>query len=276
MTEEKKDIVIEEVEETSLEVIVKQEQGLINFNFEELKRNVELAIKPYKNLVVTENTVDVSRKTRAKLNNLKTALNNKKIEIKKAYNEPYTKFENQMKDVMSLVEKASDDINKQIKSFEEVEKDKKQEEIAKYFLDKKLTVVPFDDFFEEQWLNKGFDKKWKKAVDEKVDRIKRDIQFLESLNAINSLHLINAYLSNGFDPIKAKETNDEYEKKLQKLESAKQETQNSEQEKQLANNSSSDTLYTRSFTVIDVTEEDLIAIEKVFEERNIKFRKVIV
>lgn len=250
-------------------VIANQQQGLIQFNYEELKKAVIENMKPYRNVVLTEETLKEGVQTRAKLNNLVKQVDDKRKEIKKAYSEPLTIFENQVKDILSVVKEESVNFDVQIKEFEQKEKELKKGTIYDYYADKyENDYFQFEDFFEEQWLLKKFSEKdWKKAIDEKVERIGKEINFINSLGLEDSDILVNFYLAEGFDLLHARERYDELIKRLKQIK------QSQNKDETVVADDKETLLYTRTFTVYNCTLEDLLAIEQVFKERNIDFKK---
>lgn len=250
-------------------VIANQQQGLIQFNYEELKKSVIENMKPYRNVVLTEETLKEGIQTRAKLNNLVKQVDDKRKEIKKAYSEPLTVFENQVKDILSVVKEESVNFDVQIKEFEQKEKELKKGKIYDYYADKyENDYFQFEQFFEEQWLLKKFSEKdWKKAIDEKVERIEKEVKFINSLGLEDSDILVNFYLAEGFDLVHAQERYDELIKRLKQIK------QNQNKDETVVADDKETFLYKRTFTVYNCTLEDLLAIEQVFKERNIDFKK---
>lgn len=146
----------------------------IKFNFEELKGKLTESLEKYQGLVVTEDNLDDSTKTRAELNNLKKSIEDERKRIKKEWNEPYVAFENQIKELVGLVDKPIQCLDTQIKTFENTRKENKREEIQKFFDENNTNeLIKLDIIFDEKWLNKG----------EKIEKIKETI--LSTLEAIN-------------------------------------------------------------------------------------------
>ena len=68
-----------------LKILTPQEKFLssVEFNYNELKSQLQENLDKYQNLVFTEENMDEGKNTRARLNKLKTALDDKRKEIKK-------------------------------------------------------------------------------------------------------------------------------------------------------------------------------------------------
>lgn len=69
----------------------------VGFNFDQLKQELEVSLVKYQNMVVTEDGTKEAKADRAKLNALKTTIDDKRKEIKREWNAPYIEFENKIK-----------------------------------------------------------------------------------------------------------------------------------------------------------------------------------
>lgn len=125
------------------------------------------------------------RKDRAKLNTLVTAFEDQRKRVKKFYNEPYTKFEDQVKEVLApareaiaLIDKGLDEIEKKYRADR---KAKMQELYEKYVGDLR-GLVPFTRTVKEEYYKKAFtDKKLEQAYIDFFGRIREDMKALEEL-----------------------------------------------------------------------------------------------
>lgn len=66
-------------------------------NLEGLQASIAQYVSRYSNLVITEDNVTDSKQVRAKLNKLKKALDDRRKEIKRNYNQPLREFETEVK-----------------------------------------------------------------------------------------------------------------------------------------------------------------------------------
>lgn len=124
----------------------------IKWNEEELRKEVEQIVAPYRGLVLTEDDVAQAKKVKADLNNVVKDLNERKKQVKKTWNKEYTEFENGIKDIMSIAQLESDNIKLQLDSFEELEKHAKYEEVEE--LEEYQAVQDYIEF-NDKWLNKS-------------------------------------------------------------------------------------------------------------------------
>lgn len=173
--------------------IEKYELQPIKFNFDELKSKLTDSLEKYQDLVVTEDNLSDSTKTRTELNKLKTSIEDERKRIKKEWNEPYVEFENQIKELVGLVDKPIRCLDAQIKAFEDERKENKRKEIQEFFDESNTNeLIKLEMFFDDKWLNKS----------EKMDKIKESIlAILERMNT--SLNVIKSqdtkYITNMID-----------------------------------------------------------------------------
>ena len=140
----------------------------IDFNFTEIKSELEEKLVKYKNLVVTEDSVKAAKADKAKLNKLATAIEDKRKEVKAICLAPYNDFEVKCKELVSLIKAPAVAIDTQVKEFENIEKEKKYNELKAYFDEnvKELSeIVDFDKILNPKWGN----------VTQKVDTLKNEI-----------------------------------------------------------------------------------------------------
>lgn len=144
-----------------LELKVQEMQELkpIDFNFEELKKELATQLEKYQNVVYTEETMKMATEDRAKLNKLSKAINDRKIEIHKEWDKPYSEFESKIKTILDMINEPLKLIDKQVKDFEQKQKDEKREEIEQFFNERVgdfADLIKLDNIFNEKWLNKTY------------------------------------------------------------------------------------------------------------------------
>lgn len=86
----------------------------VEFNFDELKQALEDELRPYRELVVTEDTVKSGKELATELNKTKKAIDDQlKAAIKKA-SEPLTLVDNQRKELSGMIDEGRREILKQV------------------------------------------------------------------------------------------------------------------------------------------------------------------
>ena len=136
-----------------------QELKPIDFNFEELKTELSEQLEKYQNIVYTEDTIKIATEDRAKLNKLSKAINDRKIEIHKEYDKPYKDFEDKIKIILNMINEPLQLIDKQVKDYEQKQKDEKRKQIQTFFdtqVGDYADLVSLDNIFNERWLNKTY------------------------------------------------------------------------------------------------------------------------
>ena len=143
----------------------------IKFNYEELKKWLEEKVKNYKNLVYTDENIGTAKSDRADLNKLKRALNDEKIRVKKTWLTPYSAFETKIKELINIVDVAVENVDTQVKDYEQKFKNEKKEEIEEFFnenIGDYKELISLEKIFNDKWLNKTY----------KIDDIKKEIKTL--------------------------------------------------------------------------------------------------
>lgn len=132
----------------------------IVWNADEIAKEVEAKVGYYKNLVYTEDQVAEAKKDRATLRKFVTALKDKDHEIKERCLAPYEEFHNQMQKIILLVEEPAELIDKQVKEYEEAQKEQKKKAIQELFSMKGFQPwVTLDRIWNQKWLNKTYTMK---------------------------------------------------------------------------------------------------------------------
>lgn len=126
----------------------------ILWNNEELKAAIAEKVKDYKTIAYTEDSLKDMKADRADLNKLKKAFEDERKRVKKICMEPYTKFEQQVKEITALIDEPIGLIDSQIREIDERRKAAKREEIEELFASIGFqSFVKLDMIWDEKWLN---------------------------------------------------------------------------------------------------------------------------
>lgn len=126
----------------------------ILWNNEELKAAIAEKVKDYKTIAYTEDSLKDMKADRADLNKLKKAFEDERKRVKKICMEPYTKFEQQVKEITTLIDEPIGLIDSQIREIDERRKAVKREEIEELFASIGFqSFVKLDMIWDEKWLN---------------------------------------------------------------------------------------------------------------------------
>ena len=156
---------------------------VIDFNFEELKEEITNKSALYKNMVYTDETIKDAKSDRALLNKFKTALEDKRKEVKKQCLEPYNQFEKQIKELVAIIDEPVKLICEQITEFEDREKAEKHEQIIELFNKAGFqSFVTLEQIYDPKWLNKSVSlKSIEEELTNTVYRIGHDVTTINSL-----------------------------------------------------------------------------------------------
>ena len=133
---------------------------VIAFNYEEIKNELAERVHIYETVVYDDTQIKQAKADRADLNRFKKALNDERIRREKEYLKPFEDFKNKINELIKIVDKPCEIIDKQIKTYEEDQKAKKREEIKAFFeglrSDEENTPpdwLTFEQIFDDKWLN---------------------------------------------------------------------------------------------------------------------------
>lgn len=263
----------------------------VKFNYEELKKELTEKVENYKNLVYTEENINMAKKDRANLNKLKKAINDEKIRVKNTLLAPYTDFESKCKELIEIVDTSVENVDRQVKAFEDLEKRTKMEEIQKYFNEHVghfKEVIIFENIFEDRWLNKTTTMKTVQADIEHIfSRASSDLITIESTVPDKEIQkqCIAFYFKNITNPSilgttiqKARELIEE-QKKIEELKQAER-TEKTESGTKSTKNGTENTengtekKITIAFLAQEMTMEQVQALKKCLKDNNIKYRPV--
>lgn len=165
------------------EIQVNQTAGTIQFNFEELKKNISEQMQIYNELQFSDEEITNAKKDIATLRKIKSALEDKRKEVKKNYMFPYENFELKLKELTKLIDEPVSKIDKRIKQYEKELKKQKLEEIKQIYENNNLVIsefIKFEQIFKEKWLNSSINiKTIKEEMIMIINKIKDDILFIK-------------------------------------------------------------------------------------------------
>lgn len=139
--------------------IVAQNTSTISFNYEELKGEILAKAQEYECAVYTADTIGDAKADRAKLNKLKTALNEERLKREREFMLPFMEFKSQVADLIQIIDKPIKAIDTQVKEFEAAEKEQKREKCAEIFfayknLDSSIEWLRYEQIENQKWYNK--------------------------------------------------------------------------------------------------------------------------
>lgn len=170
----------------------------IEWNRAELEAAVKAKVAEYEGVAYTDDTIQVAKADRAELNKLKTAIEDRRKMVKKVINEPYTRFEKELKEILALIDKPVGIIDTQIKDYENQKKEEKKKKIQEAYLSsigELEKVVPFERLFDPRYLNATYSlQKAIADIQAKAERVKTDLQTIDEMCSDYKTNAQDVYL----------------------------------------------------------------------------------
>lgn len=170
-----------------LQIVVNQEPGVISTNFDEIKAELSTRMEVYKELEVTEENKPERKKDIATLRKMAKAVNDKKIEVKNKFMEPYTTFEKNVKDLIGIIEEPIELIDKQVKVFEEkqaAEKKQKIQDAYNELIGDIAEYLPLSKIYDSKWENVSVSMK--SIKDEIEQAVSSTVMAVDTIKGMNS------------------------------------------------------------------------------------------
>lgn len=128
----------------------------IDWNFEELKAEITASAQEYETSVYTDDTIKAAKADRARLNKFVDALTGKRTEIRKALLKPDEQFGKEIKELTGIVQKAIDNIDSQVKDYEQRQREEKTAKVRDFYeenIHDLASILPFEKVFKPEYAN---------------------------------------------------------------------------------------------------------------------------
>ena len=172
------------------QIKVTQNAGTISFNFEEIKEQLSAEMAHYKGMLFTEETKKEAKETVAALRKLKKEVSDRRIEIKKAYLQPYDDFEAKVKELDALINEPIAFISEQVAEFERRRVEEKKKLIGEIYAgimaehDFVAEYLPLDRIYDSKWENATTTQKAiTEAIADRVERMERDLSTIREMQS---------------------------------------------------------------------------------------------
>ncbi|MCD7998970.1 MAG: DUF1351 domain-containing protein [Clostridiales bacterium] len=142
-----------------LKIYSPQEAGFvqkIDWNFDELKKEITTASQEYEASVYTDETIMDAKKDRAKLRKFIDAMNSERTRIRKKLLEPDEVFGSQIKELTGIIEKAIINIDDQVKDYERRQREEKTAKVRDFYeenINDLIDILPFEKVFRPEYAN---------------------------------------------------------------------------------------------------------------------------
>lgn len=132
----------------------------ITANFPELYAWLDTELAPYLSMAVTEETIPIAKNYRASLRKLKDGIEQYRKEAKQAALSSYNKFETDCKVATGKIDAAVENIDRQVKEYEDTEKAAKMAELKAYYDScenaEAKEYCPWERVVNPKWANKTY------------------------------------------------------------------------------------------------------------------------
>ena len=195
------EVAVTQPEKMEFRLINPTEDGflrVIKWNKEELEAVVRHKIAAYQNVVYTEDNMKQAKADRAELNKLTKAIEERRKMVKKIINEPYEVFEAELKEILALIQEPVGIIDRQVKAFEDQQKEEKKKSIQKSYdevIGDLAEVLPFERVFDIRYLNQTYKLATAQIeVKAKVEKVRTDLETIDSLESKYKLNAKDVYI----------------------------------------------------------------------------------
>lgn len=245
---------------THFNIILKQPSEVEFIGYEELKASAIKLSENVKSVQVNEDNIQMSKKLIASINKETKKINDARITLKKELLKPYLEIESKVKEIDSIVDEANREVKSQISELEEIERDKKSNEIEEFF-NKRIkhykfsNIFSFKDFLKPSHLNKSTSlNKVEDLLVEWLEKIKNDFKVIESHQ--HSDEVLIEYVE------------------LKDLASAINKVENRYKEKKIRQQQLNTKKVLNNKVSIEIEEKDLKFVEMLLNHNGIEFKKL--
>lgn len=173
-----------------LRIYSPQESGFIqkiDWNFEELKQEIQEAAHSYETSVYTDETIKAAKADRAKLNKFVEAIKGKRTEVRKKLLEPDVLFGEQVNELTGIIQTAITNIDEQVKDYEQRQREVKTKKIREFYeenIHDLAEYLPFERVFCPSYANAS--TTMKSIKEEILSTIQRVAEGIAILNEVES------------------------------------------------------------------------------------------
>lgn len=158
---------------------------VINANFDEVEAWLKEMVSPYASMVVTEETIAGAKADRAKLRKVKASIDEYRKSIERDYKKPVEDFKKRVKPLLEICDSGIDNLDIQVKEFENAQKREKINALRDYFdsnAGEAAEFIGFEHIFNPKWENNGFPFEDAQAeIDEAISRTTDSVMAIRSV-----------------------------------------------------------------------------------------------
>ena len=189
-------------------------KGMIESNLKDVEKQLNEKLAVYQGIIVTEDTITQSKKDVAEIRKIRTSIDDARKDLKKEWMKPFEQFEAECKKLIELCDKPIDEINNQVKAFDEkriAEKQAHLHELYEENIGDLKGLIPYEAVAKKQWNNATYsDKDILYDISEVKTRVRSALDAVHALNSEIEDELIKVLQENNFDLTKAIQRNAQY------------------------------------------------------------------
>lgn len=159
----------------------------IQANFEECKAWLDKNLAPYRTMVVTEDGIASAKKYRASIRAASARIDECRKMVKEAAMQSYEPFEEKCKALTALCDESVENLDGQIKAFDEAKKAGKGKRLRAFFnqsIGEMNDFLTFENIFNPRWLNATYTEE--QARKDIICEIAKCSNAVEGLRALHS------------------------------------------------------------------------------------------
>lgn len=205
-------------------------KGMIESNLKDVEKQLNEKLAVYQGIIVTEDTITQSKKDVAEIRKIRTSIDDARKDLKKEWMKPFDQFEAECKKLIELCDKPIDEINSQVKAFDEKRIAEKQAHLHKLYeenIGDLKGLIPYEAVAKKQWNNATYsDKDILYDISEVKTRVRSALDAVHALNSEIEDELIKVLQDNNFDLTKAIQRNSQYLQDKQRVQAREAEKDN--------------------------------------------------
>lgn len=175
-----------QIDNTALQTI---QNTKLSANFEEMEVALTEFIEPYTKVIVSEDAIGIAKADRAKINAVSKHIDGYRKMVKKAYTEPLKEFEEKCKSLTAICDRGIQNIDEQVKEYEQKRINEKQFLIRDYYDNEVRSMnypqyITFELALHPKWQLKGTSlDECKKYVDEAIKKVNSEVYAILGLHS---------------------------------------------------------------------------------------------
>lgn len=184
------------IDQTALDTV---KNTTISANFDEMKEALTEFAEPYKHVIVSEDAIGIAKADRARIRSVSSHIDSYRKAVKNVYTEPLKAFEAKCKELTAICDEAAQNIDTQVKAYEQKRKEEKLFLLRDYF-DNQQKNMKYPEFIEwetiqnPKWANTTYSvENAHKDIDIACMGTDRDVQQIVDLSSEFQLSLLNEY-----------------------------------------------------------------------------------